>query len=86
MPHAVSVQRPPGRCAGFVTAGTMVAAALSAVVLMSGCHTAPGLAIAATGAPGLTAVGDDALPAMPPLQPFDEHFYTPPADGDSTQD
>jgi hypothetical protein len=61
---------------GYVTIGTLILAAASAVVLvlMSGCHAAPANAFSATP-------GDKAVEArlkqpdtMPSLQPFDEHF------------
>ena len=68
---------------GFVTLGTLIVAAASAValVLMSGCHAAPG------GSGFVSSDADKAAErrlhqpdAMAPLQPFDEGFYVAPPD------
>jgi hypothetical protein len=74
---------------GFVTVGTLILAAVSAValVLLSGCHSTP------ANPPGNNAfaasAGDKAVEArlrsrdtMPPLQPFDEGFVVVPSDDD----
>ena len=64
-----------GPAGGNVTVGTLILAAVSALVLvlMSGCHSTP---------------ADKAVEArlkqpdpFPPLQPFDEHFVEVTADG-----
>ena len=69
-----------------VTFGTLILAAASAValVLMSGCHSAPANnAFAATAADKSTEARlKQQHGTMPPLQPFDEHFVElPPQDG-----
>ena len=66
---------------GYVTVGTLILAAASAValVLLSGCHSTPASNAASNAfAP---SAGDKAVEArlrerdaMPPLQPFDEGF------------
>jgi len=67
---------------GYVTVGTLILASVSAValVLLSGCHSAPASNAFAPSA------GDKAVEArlrqrdtMPPLQPFDEGFVPQPA-------
>jgi hypothetical protein len=74
-PRAASRSRPPS--GGYVTLGTLILAAASALFLvaMSGCHSAP----AANAFSGTTA--DKAVEqqlrrsgAMAPIQPFDEGF------------
>ncbi len=73
--------RPPS--GGFVTIGTLILAAASAVllVLMSGCHSSPAAnGFAASSAD--KAAEERLLPVekMPHLQAYDELFYVPPAD------
>ncbi len=66
---------------GYVTLGTLILAAASAValVLMSGCHsTPPANAFAATPADKATESLLKQPDTMPPLQPFDEHFVEVP--------
>ena len=71
------------RSGGYVTVGTLILAAASAVllVLMSGCHSAPTTnAFAATPADKAVEARLQPADTMPPLQPFDEHFVEMPAD------
>ena len=66
---------PPG--SGYVTVGTFILAAASAImlVLMSGCHSTPATsAFAATPADKAAEARLKQPDTMPPLQPFDEHF------------
>ena len=66
---------------GYVTVGTLILAAASAValVLLSGCHSAPANnAFAATPAEKSTEAKLKPRDTMPPLQPFDEHFVEVP--------
>ncbi len=69
--------RPPS--GGYITVGTLILAALSAVmlVLMAGCHSAPRTnAFAATASDRSAEVRLKEPDAMAHLQPFDEHFVT----------
>jgi hypothetical protein len=62
---------------GFVTIGTMILAAASAVllVLLSGCHsTPPASGFVSSGADKATEARLRRPDTMPPLQPFDEQF------------
>ena len=62
---------------GYVTIGTLILAAASAValVLMSGCHSAPATnTFAATPTDKAAEARLKQPDTMPPLQPFDEHF------------
>ena len=66
---------------GYVTLGTLILAAASAValVLLSGCHSAPANnAFAATPLEKSTEARLKPRDTMPPLQPFDEHFVEVP--------
>ena len=72
---------------GRATLGTLILAAASAValVLLSGCHSAPANnAFAATPAERSTEARLKPQPREPmePLQPFDEHFVEVPAPTD----
>jgi len=68
---------------GYITLGTLILAATSAVVLvlLSGCHSTPATS-------GFVSTATDKaveqrlrqLDTMAPLQPFDEHFYVETAD------
>jgi len=74
----IARQAPRGR---RVTLGTLILAAASAaaLVLMSGCHSAPANnAFAATPAEKSTEAKLKPRDTMPPLQPFDEHFVEVP--------
>lgn len=65
------------------TLGTLILAAASAIalVLMSGCHSAPANnAFAATPADKSAEARLKQPDTMPHLQPFDEHFVEVPAD------
>ncbi len=67
--------RPPS--GGFVTIGTLIVAAASAVVLvlLAGCHATPvASAFAATAADKSVEARLRQPDTMPPLQPFDEQF------------
>ena len=65
--------RPPS--GGYVTLGTLILAAVSAVVLMSGCHATPAAsAFAATAADKAVEARLRRADTMTPLQPFDEGF------------
>ena len=67
---------------GDVTIGTLILAPASALalVLLSGCHSAPAAnAFAATPADKATEARLKHPDSMPPLQPFDEHFVEVPA-------
>lgn len=67
------------RSGGYVTVGTLILAAASALVLvfMSGCHSAPSTqAFAATPADKAVEVKLRQADTMPALQPFDEHFVS----------
>ena len=62
---------------GYVTVGTLILAAVSAVmlVLMSGCHSTPANnAFAATKADKAVEARLQQAEPFVPLQPFDEHF------------
>ena len=62
---------------GTVTVGTLILAAVSAIllVLMSGCHsTPPTNAFAATQADEAVEARLGTSEPFVPLQPFDEHF------------
>jgi len=76
MQHTRSFRtRPPG--SGFITLGTQLAAAVSALVmvLMSACHsTAPGNAFASKTADRTIETQLQRADTMAPLQPFDEGF------------
>ena len=48
-------------CGGFITTGTLLSAAASAIVLMAGCRTAPD-------------AGPALCRSMVAVQPFDEQF------------
>ncbi len=68
---------------GYVTIGTLILAAVSAIVLvaMSGCHpAAANNAFAATPADKEVEARLHPVDTMPPLQPFDEHFVETPVD------
>ena len=73
---------------GFVTVGTLILAAVSAIllVLMSGCHSTPASnagssAFVATAADKAVETRLRQRDTMPPLQPFDEGFVVaPPSD------
>jgi hypothetical protein len=71
---------------GFVTVGTLIVAAVSALVLTSNCHALAAAVAAAALFPGaaVASLDDGLADPMAPLRPFDEHFYTPTvtADGD----
>ena len=70
---------------GYVTIGTLILAAVSAIVLvaMSGCHSAPANnAFAATTADKAVEARLHPADTMPPLQPFDEHFVEIPVDAE----
>jgi hypothetical protein len=74
----IASEAPRGR---RVTLGTLILAAASAaaLVLMSGCHSAPANnAFAATKADKATEARLKQPETMPPLQPFDEHFVEVP--------
>ncbi len=80
-PKTLPRHRPPD--GGYVTAGTLILAAASAIFLvaMSGCHSAPtNHAFAATPADKAVETRLRKVDTMPPLQPFDEHFVEIPAD------
>ena len=67
--------RPPST--GYITLGTQVVAAVSALVmvLMSACHsTPPANAFASTAADKAVESQLQRADTMPPLQPFDEGF------------
>ena len=62
---------------GTVTVGTLILAAVSAVllVLMSGCHSTPATnTFAATKADKAVETQLERPDPFQPLQPFDEHF------------
>jgi hypothetical protein len=94
MTHAFPFRRHRLRAAssGFVTAIPLALAAVAAIMLMSACHSTPALVAdtqAAQAEPATQFVEnpdtcDRACTerAMAHLQPFDEHFYTPPLDAD----
>jgi hypothetical protein len=72
---------------GFVTAIPLALAAVAAIMLMSACHSAPALVADTPAAPATPFVENpdvcDAAcneRALAHLQPYDEHFYTPPSD------
>ena len=68
---------------GYVTLGTLILAAASAValVLLSGCHSAPANnAFAATSVEKSAEARLKPHDTMPPLQPFDEGFAPLPAE------
>ena len=74
-PHAAPRNRPPD--GGYVTLGTLILAALSALFLvtMSGCHATPASsAFAATAADKAAEARLRQPGTMTPLQPFDEGF------------
>ena len=74
-PHAALRNRSPD--GGYVTLGTLILAALSAIFLvtMSGCHSTPASsAFAATTADKATEARLRPPATMTPLQPFDEGF------------
>ena len=74
-PRAASRTRPPD--GGYVTLGTLILAAASALFLvaMSGCHSAPAAnAFTASDADKATEARLRAVDTMAPLQPFDEGF------------
>lgn len=73
--RAASRTRPPN--GGYVTLGTLILAAASALFLvaMSGCHSAPASnAFTATAADKALEARLQASDAMAPIQPFDEGF------------
>ncbi|MCK9685602.1 hypothetical protein [Scleromatobacter humisilvae] len=72
------------RGGGYVTVGTLILAAVSAVmlVMMSGCHSTPASnAFAATPADKAVEARLKQPDPFPPLQPFDEHFVEVSDDG-----
>ena len=74
-PHAALRHRPPD--GGYVTLGTLILAALSALFLvtMSGCHSTPASsAFAATATDKATETRLHLVDAMAPIQSFDEGF------------
>jgi hypothetical protein len=72
--------------AGFITTGTLIVAALSAIVLMTGCHSAPTQASASASHDPEAAGSASAADTMPALRPFDEQFYVEPAQEDTTRE
>jgi hypothetical protein len=73
--RAASRTRPPN--GGYVTLGTLILAAASALFLvaMSGCHSAPASnAFAATAADKAAETRLRRSDTMAPIQPFDEGF------------
>ena len=73
--RAASRTRPPD--GGYVTLGTLILAAASALFLvaMSGCHSAPASnAFAATAADKAAETQLRRSDTMAPIQPFDEGF------------
>ena len=65
---------------GYVTLGTLILAAVSALFLvtMSGCHSAPATsAFAGTDADKATEARLRRPDTMAPIQPFDEGFGAP---------
>ena len=73
--HAASRTRPPN--GGYVTLGTLILAAASALFLvaMSGCHSATATnAFAATDADKAAEARLRRPDTMAPIQPFDEGF------------
>ena len=81
MPRAAARQRPPD--GGYVTLGTLILAAASALFLvaMSGCHSAPAAsAFAATPADKATEARLRRPDTMAPIQPFAEGFVSGPAE------
>ena len=73
--RAASRTRPPN--GGYVTLGTLILAAASALFLvaMSGCHSAPASnAFAATAADKAVEARLRRTGDMAPIQPFDEGF------------
>ena len=76
-PRAASRTRSPN--GGYVTLGTLILAAASALFLvaMSGCHSTPEAnAFAGTAADKAVEARLRRLDTMAPLQPFDEGFVT----------
>ena len=74
-PHAAPRNRPPD--GGYVTLGTLILAAASALFLvaMSGCHSAPAAnAFGGTAADKATEARLRRPDTMAPIQPFDEGF------------
>ncbi len=74
-PRAASRTRPPS--GGYVTLGTLILAAASALFLvaMSGCHSAPAPnAFAGTSADKAVEARLRRADTMAPIQPFDEGF------------
>ena len=76
-PRAAARNRPPD--GGYVTLGTLILAAVSALFLvaMTGCHSAPAAsAFATTAADKATEERLRRPDTMTPLQPFDEGFVS----------
>ncbi len=68
---------------GFVTTAMLLATAVSALLLIAACHSAPKTnAFAATAADRAAEARLAGPRAMAPLRPFDEGFYTPQDDAD----
>ncbi len=73
-------QRRPAACSGAITTGTLLVAALSALVLMTGCHSAT-MHGAPTHTASVAAAHDPSdAESMPHLAPFDEQFGAAGAD------
>jgi hypothetical protein len=70
---------------GFVTAGTLLVAAVSATFLVAACHSSPkanGFAAAAADKAAEARLAR--VDTMPHLALYDEQFYTPSAEADSS--
>jgi hypothetical protein len=73
------------RQSGFVVAGTLLIAAMSALALVAGCHSTvshAGIAVAAAAAagPSVAAAAPAASPDIATVHPFDEMFYVAPSE------
>ena len=77
--HNAASRRRPSSCGAFIAPATAVAAVLSALVSMTGCHSASassGFAASDTQKAAETRLGQDR--PMTPLLPFDEGFHVAP--------
>jgi hypothetical protein len=76
------------RQSGFVVAGTLLIAAMSALALVAGCHSTvshAGIAVAAAAGPSVAAAAPAASPDIATVHPFDEMFYVAPSEDAAPQ-
>jgi len=65
-----------------ITSSTAIGAALSALFLVAGCHSAPQAnGFAASNADKAAEARLQPAQTMPHLQAYDEQFYVPPPEG-----